>query len=589
MSVLDHVNLHFVDSFSEAEEFMRWLGERRKVMGVDTETGGFSPERNRLRLVQFGDLNDGWAFPWERWSGLALEVLKKYEEPLVLHNSKFDARFLSLHGKFMWPWHLTNDTMCMAHLLDPLRSKGLKPLSAQLIDPKAAAAQRLLDEAMTKNKWTWDTVPEAFPYYWVYAAMDPVLTCHLYEKFEGQVNNSYKQVYDLEMAVTRIVAAMERRGVRVDLEYSERKMRELVTWSNQARDWMRETYGIDNPTPARLIRFFEREGVELPPKQTKGGQQSMDKEVLELIKHIVAEYVLAIRKAEKMAGSYFSNFLEFADADGIIHPNIWTMGTRTARMSIQDPALQTLPRRDPLVRSAFVPRKGNGYITCDYDQIEGRLAAHFSNDPGLIAAFLKDEDFFCTIAEEIFGHPVMKGTDERDLTKNVFYGKLFGAGTEKMANTAHVPFHVMDRVHAGFDQRFPGIRTLQRSIGNLAKQRLNADGEAWITTPLGRRLIADDSKEYTLTNYLIQCHAAEILKRAMVELDAALPNVCDEAFMALPVHDELICESPMQVIGEVQMLIEEVMSDMSGYKVPITASSDMLTKSWGEKYEKKAA
>jgi DNA polymerase-1 len=588
LSVLDGVNLHFVDSFSEAENFMRWLGERRNVMGVDTETGGFSPERDRLRLCQFGDLRDGWAIPWERWSGLALEALQKYDEPIVLHNSKFDARFLSLHGKFEWPWHLTNDTMCMAHLLDPLRSKGLKPLSAQLIDPKAAAAQRLLDDAMHKNKWTWDTVPEAFPYYWVYAAMDPVLTCHLYEKFEREVKNSYSEVYELEMAVTRIVAGMERRGARVDLEYSERKQRELITWANQARDWMRETYGIDNPTPHRLIRFFEREGIELPDKKTQGGAQSMDKEVLGLIEHIVAEYVLAVRKAEKMAGSYFANFLEFADPEGYVHPNIWTMGTRTARMSIQDPALQTLPRRDPLVRNAFIPRSGNVLITTDYDQIEGRLAAHFSDDPGLIAAFLKDEDFFCAVAADIFGHPVAKGTNERDLTKNVFYGKLFGAGTEKMADTAKVPFHVMERVHAGFDTRFPGIRSLQQSIGNLAKQRRNADSEAWIKTPMGRRLVADDSKEYTLTNYLIQCHAAEILKRAMVELDAALPDVCEEAFMVLPVHDELICESPAEVALEVRMCIETVMSDFTHYKVPITASSDVLERSWGQKYEKAA-
>lgn len=589
MSVLDHVNLHLVDNFSEAEKFMRWLGERRKVLGVDTETGGFSPERNRLRMVQFGDLNDGWAIPWHLWGGLALEAIKKYEDPIVLHNSKFDARFLTRHGGIEWPWHLTNDTMCMAHLLDPLRSKGLKPLSAQLVDPKAAAAQKLLDQAMDKQNWTWDTVPVDFPLYWVYGAMDPVLTCHLYEKFEQPVKNSYNDVYELEMAVTRIVAGMEARGARVDLEYSQRKMTELTVWAQQAREWMRDAYGISNPTPAQLVRFFTGKGIDLPPKKTQGGAQSMDKEVLELIDHDVARTVLGVRKAEKMAGTYFANFMEFADSDGIVHANIWTMGTRTARMSATDPALQTLHRRDPLVRSAFIPRQGNAFITCDYDQIEGRLAAHFSNDAGLIEAFLSPDDFFCVIASDIFSKPIAKGTNERDLTKNVFYGKLYGAGTEKMASTAHVQYQVMERVHAGFDSRFPGIRTFQRSIGDLAKQRRNADGEAWITTPTGRRLVADDAKEYTLTNYLIQCHAAEILKRAIVDLDAALPNVCEEAFMVLPVHDELINEAPLEVAGEVRALIEEVMSDHTHYRVPITASSDLLTKSWGEKYEKKAA
>jgi DNA polymerase I len=587
MSVLDHVDLHRVDSIDEAMEMKRWLGERREVLGVDTETGGFSPERDRLRMVQFGDLNHGWAIPFQMWGGVAREVMRTYEGPLVLHNSKFDARFITKNMNVKWPWHRTNDTMCMAHLDNPLRSKGLKPLSAMLVDPKAAAAQRLLGDAMRKNDWTWDTIPDDFPYYWAYGAMDPVLTCHIYDKLKGEVYGSYREVYDLEMAVTRVVAGIEVKGARVNLDYADLKMRELRQWANQARDWLREEFGIKNPTPQALIKFFTKEEIEFLDKQTDGGNQSMDKEVLQSVQHPVAKYVLAIRRAEKMAGTYFENFLKFADADGYVHSNIWTMGTRTARMSVSDPALQTLHRRDPIVREAFVPSPRRVLITSDYDQIEARLAAHFSRDEGLRAAFLSDEDFFCAIAGGIFGRTIIKGVDdsERDLTKNVVYGKLYGAGVTKMAVTARVGEDVMGPVVAGFDSKYPGIRRLQREIHELAQRRSLEDGEAWIRTPMGRRLVSDDGKDYTLTNYLIQCHAGEILKRSMVELDAVLD--LERIDMILPVHDELIFDCDEDYAEEACSIIEKTMR-RDDYLVPITATPEVLTESWGQKYRKAA-
>lgn len=581
---LSHVSLRYVDNLDTAMEFMRWLGERRRVLGVDTEGGGFSPERNRLRMIQFGDLDTGWAIPWERWNGVGLEALKKYDKPLVLHNSKFDARFISRHGDMKWPWHLTNDTMAMAHILNPLRSKGLKPLSAMLVDPQAATAQRALDDAMHNHKWTWDSIPVDFQLYWVYAAMDPVLTCHIYEKFYEEIQASYSQVYDMEMGVTRIVAGMETRGARVDLPYCETKQTELLEWAAQARTWLGHEYGLHNFTDMKLLKFFTDNNITMLYRRTKSGmRQALDKEVLLSIDHPVAKYVLAIRKAEKNVGPYFKNFLAMADSNDRVHPNVWTMGTRTARMSITDPALQTLPRKDPTVRTAFIPSEGGRLYTIDADQIEARLAAHFSEDPGLIEAFATaastGADFFCNIASQIFGEPISKKDERRQLTKNTVYGKLYGAGAPKMAATAGVPLSVMEPVVQGFDHTFPGILRMQRRINATARQRFMSEGEAYINTPTGRRMIADDNKEYTLTNYLIQCHAAEILKRKMIEIDAVLPGQ-----MILPVHDELVFDFPGDEAEEMARIASDTMNRSDGYRVPITWSGDLLTADWGEKY-----
>lgn len=585
---LDHVNLHLVNSVEEAGNFMTWLGQSRRLLGVDTETGGFAFHKDPLRLVQFGDLDTGWAIPWNRWGGVAVEALNKYDKPMVLHNLPFDARFLIHHaGKDLerWKWEQCNDTMTMAHLNNPLRPKGLKPLGAMHVDPKAASAQQMLDAAMVDNKWTWKTVPIDFPLYWIYGAMDPVLTCHIAEKFGPDTANLYPEAYELEMGTLRLVTNMMLKGAKVDLEYCKKTQAELMEWVATARDFLTEKYGIGNATSnTQIINAFKELGVPLPNKRTKGGAQSLDKEVLEGIDHELSKYVLAIRKCEKNVGPYFKNFLEMADDDALLHCTIWALGTRTSRMTITDPALQTLPRKDPLVRKAFVPRQPeNSLITIDADQIEARLACHFSQDEGMREAFLDvGTDFFIGLACQIFGVESMSKEDmRRQLTKNTTYGKLYGAGPPKMAATAGVPLEQMVSVVHAFDARYPGIRRLQNAVNTVASQRYREEGEAYVKTPLGRKLIADDDKEYTLTNYLIQGHSAEILKRNMIELD----NVGLGEFLILPVHDEVVMDVPSEEAEEILQLATSVMNDNTNYFVPITWSGDILETSWGAKYE----
>jgi DNA polymerase I-like protein with 3'-5' exonuclease and polymerase domains len=597
---LDHVNLHLVQTVQEAGEFMTWLGQSREVLGVDTETGGFSFHQDRLRMVQFGDLNDGWAIPWDRWGGVACEALNKYKGNLTLHNAPFDSRFIQHHAKAehpettgkglvidRWPWERTNDTMTMAHIVNPLRPKGLKPLGAMHVDPKAAQAQQMLDSAMVDNKWTWNTVPIDFPLYWIYGAMDPVLTCHIHKKFSPSMQSTYRNAYELEMGALRVVTNMMIKGARIDPEYCQRKMGELNDWVQIARLWLASAYGIKNATSnMQVIKALQDNGVELPNKRTKGGAQSLDKEVLEEIDHPIAKTVLGVRKCEKTVGPYFRNFLSMRDHEDLLHCTIWANGTRTSRMSITDPALQTLPRKDPLVRGGVIPRDGNSLITIDADQIEARLCAHFAQDEGMREAFShKDIDFFVALACQIFQEDTMSKEDpRRQLTKNTTYGKIYGAGIDKMSQTAGVPYEQMASVVYAFDARFPGVKQLQNLINGTARQRYLEEGEAYIKTPYGRKLLADDDKEYTLTNYLIQGHAAEILKRNLIELD----NAGLGEYLILPVHDEVVMDVPSEMASDALAIAEGIMNDYTNYFVPITWSGDILSRSWGEKYEQKA-
>lgn len=587
---LDNVQLHFVDSTAKAAEFIEWLNRPRRILGVDTETTGLTaPHRHKLRMIQFGDTTAGWAIPWERWGGVALEALNKYDGELVLHNSPYDAGFIEHHTGYLMPWYRMHDTMTMAHIYKPLLPKGLKPLGAILVDSKAAGAQLLLDEAMVKNKWTWETVPIDFPPYWVYAAMDPVLTCFVFERLEESLT-LYKNVYDLEIGTLRVLHRMRMHGAQVDIGYCQRKMLELSDYAARARDWCTETYGIKNVgSGPQLIKTFKDLGCEIT-RFTDGGNESIDKYMLQLLAYEgpgaeLAKTVLNIRKAEKNTGPYFSNFIDLADPDGRLHATIWALGTRTARMSITDPALQTLTKKEGTVRGAFVPSEGNTLLTCDLDQVEMRLMAHFSKDPGLMQAFNEADsgggDFFLNLAWQIYHDTsIVKKDPRRQLTKNTAYGKSYGAGVAKMAETAGVPFEVMEPVVKQFDAQFPGVKALQREIERVGMERLRVEGEPYVFTPIGRRMPAEYDKVYTLVNYLIQSHAAEYLKRSMLIADAAGLG----EYMILPVHDEIVLDVPTDLAEEAKLVIIDAMTNRTDYGVPITASADILPENWGTKY-----
>lgn len=576
---LSEVNIHLVDSVDKATSFMSWLGERRGVLAVDTETGGLEPWKQPLRLVQFGDAVTGWAIPWDLWGGVALEAIQRYEGEFVGHNLKFDVQFIERHGKIEWPWSRSHDTMIKAHILDSTKSVALKALADRLVDRRSSWGQERLHDAMKAQSWTWATVPTSFTYYWFYGGLDTVLTARVDDILSAQLG-AHNPVYDLEMQVARITAGMETRGMRLDIDYSKATLEQLRLFSSQARVWAQQEYGINNiGSNKQLADALKKEGVEFT-KITPTGQAALDEEVLSAIDHPLAETALKVRKADKIASTYFETFLQERDGE-TIHCNIRTLGARTGRMSITSPAMQTLPR-GPIVRDAFIAEEDNVIVTADYDQIEMRLMAHFSQDAGLIAAFKDETDFFINLARMVWNDPTIdnKKDPRRAIVKGVAYGKAYGAGTATMAHTAGITFDEMQPVHDEFNARFPGVQAFQRQVENVAGRRQFESGEAYVVTPLGRKLVADTGKNYTLTNYLIQSHAGEILKQALVRLD----NAGLGPHMLLPVHDEVVFSLPRDGYLDMIPVIKECMQNTTDYAVEITCGADGPYERWGEKY-----
>ena len=602
---LSKVQLHLVDSVEKASEFLTWLGQRRPydAIAVDIETGerrggersdALSPWHGDIRLVQVGDGEQGWSIPWLEWSGVFYEAMSRYEGQIVCHNIAFEARWFAVNSKWDMPWHRAHDTMIMAQIIDPLGSGALKRLASRYVDPRAVALQETLDVSLSQNGCTWGTVPTNFQPYWSYGALDTVLTMRLWEQFYEQCGpqGPYNRAYEIEMAARKIVTRMEINGARVDVEYSKRKYQELSDYTELVKDWCKKTYnGTSITSNIQLVRLFESLGAEIT-EFTPTGNKAVTKDQLKLltitgndeVKELAAT-ALKQRKADKIAGSYFLNFIN-KNVDGFVHPSVKTMGARTGRMSITDPALQTLPKGDDVVRTAFLPKDDDHVIvTSDLDQVEFRMFASLSQDPNLIHLFHRSDatgsDPFTEIGRAVYQEPNMSRSDKRrNLIKGVVYGRLYGAGVAKQALTAGVPESQMRAVSDSFDLNYPGMISFQKKIEDIGMRRLRSEGQGYVHTWTGRRLPCDDDRTYTLTNYLIQGGAAEVFKSNLIKLDQA--DLTE--LLIVPVHDEIVLNCPRDQVDEIMRTVQQCMTTTEGWAVPLTSGIDGPMENWGVKY-----
>src|SRR5688500_8522183 len=183
LKMLEGTQLHLVNNWEDATKFMDWVsGLNVERIAFDTEGEGLNVRKDKVRLIQFGDRNQGWALPVDRWLGLATEVFDRWASSgrrFVGHNARYDAGMLKKHGIDI-PTHLIDDTMMLAAVANPSIPLGLKSQSARHIDPRAAVLQGQLDEVMHSSGKTWKDIPitETGPFatYWIYGALDAIIT-----------------------------------------------------------------------------------------------------------------------------------------------------------------------------------------------------------------------------------------------------------------------------------------------------------------------------------------------------------------------------------------------------------------------------
>lgn len=583
---IDPANYDFrcllVETVDEAQSFLRWLGERRPVLAIDTETTGLTPYTvDTLRVVQFGDAKAGWVVPYAEWRGVIRQALSSYEGAVVGHNWNFDRAFLEEAGLPKIPVHRTHDTMTMSHILNPARSHGLKA-AADRYWPGASAAEWDLKEAKRLGGWDWRTIPIDNKAYWTYAASDVVWTTRLAEKWWPEIQaKGYTEAYQRELAINDIAFRMQKRGMLIDADYTSDLLDQWLIEMEQVRVEL-DQMGLSNPSAGQQVAAALQLTEDWEPDAwTETGLPKVDEKVLLGIDSEISRRVLRYRRLRKWTKAYLQKFLAERDSNGLVHPNLNPLRARTGRWSITNPPLQTLPRGWE-IRDCVVVPEGKELYAIDYDTMEMRMFAHYAQEQALGEAIRGGLDLHTYSAQQVYqDSTITKDDPRRQIAKNTAFCLLYGGGPQKIADTAGVGLSEAQGFLSGYKERFRGIDTFMAQIDRIGRQRLSEEGVGYIKTLGGRFTPCDSDKIYALLNYLIQGSCADLFKEKLIALDAA--GFGDS--MILPVHDEVLFSFDEKTGASDAEEAKNVMEDHTEFFVPFTCQATGGYKRWGDKYK----
>lgn len=595
----NNIKVQLVTDTALAFEFLQWISDDRSpLMGVDVETDGLNWFDGKLRLVQFGNLTEGWAIPFDRFQYLVLEalrILEKRRTHIVGHNMKFDLHWLERHaGYTVADWSLVHDTMLLAGVCDSSGTKALKDLAVHYVHPLAKVGQDALKADMKAGGFTWGTIPIELPSYWVYGVLDTILTVHLFYVLLAKAQDSgCMGAYSTERGAMPVLYSMERKGMLVDSEYCSQHQEGLLRRCDEIEEEV-TAFGIDNiGSLPQMAIAFERSGVELVDV-TASGKWAMNQDAFDGIvarngDHPLVTLLSEYRRNLKMANSYYANFLAFQRSDGRVHPFFRQMQAKTGRMSCTDPAMQTIPRPDDnapeaarLVRNAFVAESGHVLISTDFSNVEARIFAHFAQEEGMLQAIRDGINLHQYTAKQIFGldYLVDKKDNRYTIAKNTLFCTIFGGGGAKIAQTAGIPLEEGIAASKGLHAAFPGIKKFQKQCEMNGIDNLNQFGKAFVRGIDGRILsmVETDDRYYAFTNWIIQSTAAIVLKQRLAVID----NMGLTPYCVAAIHDEVVAEVPDEDEEDFKIAIVEAMEDNFGYAVPMKVSCGEGTVRWGD-------
>lgn len=398
----------------------------------------------------------------------------------------------------------------------------------------------------------------------------------LEEKLES--SSSLEVLKTLDEPLAPILLRMERRGIKIDIPFLKKFSDELATQiavvEKEIINLAGENFNVASPKQLGAILF---EKMKIPAgKKTKTGY-STDNEVLQEIDHPIAKQVLEYRELAKLKSTYVDALPALADPKTHrVHTHFNQALTTTGRLSSTQPNLQNIPirtERGARVREAFISDHGKKLLSVDYSQIELRVLAHISEDPGLIKAFIEDLDIHSATASEVFGVSLKDVTSEqRRVAKAVNFGIAYGQGAFGLADQLGISRSEAQGIIKRYFDKFPGIQTY------ITETIKKAHEVGYVTTLFGRRRYLDELKnkspmikkfgERAAINAPIQGTAADLVKKAMIELDQRCP-----LDMLLQVHDELVFEGTPEAIEKHQPQVIHIMENVVKLKVPLKVNA----------------
>ncbi|ALB01246.1 DNA polymerase I [Francisella persica ATCC VR-331] len=526
--------------------------------------------------------------------GFVLDKLKPIfvdsKKVKVAHNFKFDEKILAkyaveINGQ-------VDDTMIMAYVLKSSGKHDMNSLSKEHLGIEPIAYTAIASSG--KQQQTLDQIDIEIVA--KYAAEDADITFRLFNHFKALLEQDevlYKLYCETEMPLTIILNQMEKTGVKIDATKLIQQSTSLATsikeLENKCYNLAGQEFNLSSPVQLREILF---EKLGLPPvKKTAKGQISTSEEALvQLAKdYEIAALILKYRHLSKLKNTYTDKLPKMLDANGRVHTSYNQTGTVTGRLSSSDPNLQNIPIKSPegrKIREAFIAEDGYCIVAADYSQIELRIMAHLSKDKNLIKAFNQGLDIHSATAAEVLGIDLYEvSSEQRRRAKAINFGLIYGMRAFGLAKQLEISRAEAQEYMDIYFNRYPSVKEYMATAKEFAKQN------GYVETILGRRLYLPEinsknimqrnAAERAAINAPMQGTAADIIKKAMIDVNTMILQEYNEVKMVIQVHDELVFEVKKTKLEEIAAKIKAIMEAAVKLRVPLEVNVD-AGESWDQ-------
>lgn len=572
------------------------------IFAFDTETTGLNSLNTALVGLAFAQgvtplesgqswyLPLGHRLPAEMDQQLPLQptlerlrpVLERADLPKVAHNAKFDLNVLSQYG--IQVRGLQDDTMIMDYVLQPDSRHGLKEMALSWLKLEMQPIEELIGSG--RRQVTMDQI--SIPAVARYAGADALACLALRDCLQQalQASGQLSLYQTLDAPLVEVLARMEQRGVCLDTAYlkhlSEQLDIQLRNLEAEIFSLAGEPFNLNSPRQLSMILF---EKLHLPVKglkKNKTGAFSTDMSTLEKLRpyHPIIDKVLDYRQLTKLKSTYVDALPALINPrTGRLHTSFNQSIVATGRLSSSDPNLQNIPIRTQLgreIRAAFIASQPDRcLVSCDYSQIELRLLAHFSEDSRFVEAFHAHRDIHAQTAMDIFGlETIEQVTPEmRRIAKTTNFGIIYGQTVYGLANTLNIPHREAGQIIERFKMRYPGIERYIETTLQFAREH------GYVETLFGRRRPLPDIHHPTRNlrelaermaiNTPLQGTAADLIKRAMIQIHSWIEAEKLPVELLLQVHDELLFEMPLEQVERLVPEIRQRMEQVWPLKVPL--------------------
>jgi DNA polymerase-1 len=577
--------------------FDAWLARIRSagLVAFDTETDALDPMRARIVGLSFS-LQPGEACyiplthsypgaPDQLPLGEVLAALRPWFEdasrPKLGQNIKYDSHVLANHGIVVRGYE--HDTLLQSYVLEAHKLHSLQSLAQRHLGREGLSYEDVCGKGAQQIPFDQVELTRATEY----SGEDSDMTLHVHQTLwpRLQAEPKLREIYErIEMPASAALLRIERRGVLIDTELLARQSQELstrmVALEQEAHALAGQPFNLGSPKQIGEILFGK---LGLPVRRkTASGAPSTDEDVLT---ELAADYPLPAKLLEhrglaKLKGTYTDKLpLMVNPSTGRLHTNYAQAVAVTGRLASNEPNLQNIPIRTPegrRVREAFVAPPGHRILSADYSQIELRIMAHISGDAGLLHAFSEGLDVHRTTASEVFGVPMHEvSSEQRRYAKVINFGLIYGMGAFGLASNLGIEQKAARDYIDRYFARFAGVKRY------MDETRVRAAEQGYVETLFGRRIYLPEIRggngprrtaaERQAINAPMQGTAADLIKLAMIAVEAALEAQGRATKMILQVHDELVFEVPEAELDWARGEVPRLMAGVAELQVPLLA------------------